>query len=98
MTTISAATSTRTSPRKVGIKDEDRTASSYKKARKQPAKRIKQEDGTVVVEAPPNWEEIYKTTQEIRKENLAPVDTMGCERIADPKVSEKVRACATDML
>ena len=83
-TTISTTTSTRTSPRK------GPAARRVKKARRQPAKRIVKDDGTVDMESPANWEEVYSTTQQMRKMHLAPVDTMGCERIADPKVSAKV--------
>jgi endonuclease-3 len=54
-----------------------------KKARRTPAKKIKREDGTVKIEPPANWEEIYALTREMRNENLAPVDTMGCESLAD---------------
>lgn len=39
--------------------------------------------GTVKIEPPPNWEEIYALTREMRNENVAPVDTMGCESLAD---------------
>ncbi|PVI05227.1 DNA repair protein-like protein Ntg1 [Periconia macrospinosa] len=54
-----------------------------RKARRTPAKRIKTADGTVKMEPPPNWEEIYALTREMRNENVAPVDTMGCESLAD---------------
>ncbi|KAJ9618649.1 alpha,alpha-trehalase nth1 [Taxawa tesnikishii (nom. ined.)] len=54
-----------------------------KKARRQPAKRIKGENGTVRIEPPPNWEEVYNTTAEMRRRVLAPVDTMGCETLAE---------------
>ncbi|KAI4952601.1 hypothetical protein J4E91_003073 [Alternaria rosae] len=53
-----------------------------KKARRAPAKKIKTSDGTVTMEPPANWEEIYTLTREMRNENLAPVDTMGCESLA----------------
>jgi endonuclease-3 len=35
------------------------------------------------MEPPANWEEIYALTREMRNENVAPVDTMGCESLAD---------------
>jgi endonuclease-3 len=54
-----------------------------KKARRAPAKKIKSEDGSVKIEPPANWEEMYALTREMRNENLAPVDTMGCESLAD---------------
>ncbi|KAF2422730.1 DNA glycosylase [Tothia fuscella] len=56
-----------------------------RKARRQPAKRVKTESGDVKIEAPPNWEEMYNLTKEMRKTITAPVDTMGCERLADIK-------------
>jgi endonuclease-3 len=52
-----------------------------KKAKRQPAKRIKGEHART--EPPPNWEQVYTITAEMRKKVLAPVDTMGCESLAD---------------
>jgi endonuclease-3 len=57
--------------------------SKPKKARRVPAKKVTTADGGVKVEPPPNWEEIYTLTREMRNENVAPVDTMGCESLAD---------------
>ncbi|KAH7092093.1 DNA repair protein-like protein Ntg1 [Paraphoma chrysanthemicola] len=57
--------------------------SKPKKARRAPAKKVKAEDGSVKIEPPSNWEEIYALTREMRNENVAPVDTMGCESLAD---------------
>ncbi|KAL1592739.1 alpha,alpha-trehalase nth1 [Paraconiothyrium brasiliense] len=57
--------------------------SKPKKARRVPAKKVSGKDGTVKIEPPPNWEEIYSLTREMRNENVAPVDTMGCESLAD---------------
>lgn len=54
-----------------------------KKARRAPAKKTTASDGTVKIEPPANWEEIYALTREMRNENAAPVDTMGCESLAD---------------
>lgn len=54
-----------------------------RKARRQPAKRIKGPNGDVKVEPPPNWETVYNITAEMRKRVLAPVDTMGCESAAE---------------
>ena len=37
---------------------------------------------------PPNWERVFTLTREMRACNApAPVDTMGCERLADPSAS-----------
>ncbi|KAF3038934.1 DNA N-glycosylase and apurinic/apyrimidinic (AP) lyase [Didymella keratinophila] len=60
-----------------------------KKARRVPAKKINGADGSVEIEPPPNWEEIYALTREMRNENLAPVDTMGCESLADKQRSPR---------
>lgn len=54
-----------------------------KKARRVPAKKIKAPDGSIKVEPPPNWKEMYSLTRQMRNENVAPVDTMGCESLAD---------------
>ncbi|KAH7385967.1 DNA repair protein-like protein Ntg1 [Pyrenochaeta sp. MPI-SDFR-AT-0127] len=63
--------------------------SKPKKARRTPAKRVKGEDGTVKIEPPSNWEEMYALTRQMRNENVAPVDTMGCESLADRTKSPK---------
>lgn len=63
---------------KQSIKKENGTP----KVKRQPAKKIKTEDD-VAVEPPPNWEEIWDITAEMRKRVLAPVDTMGCENLAE---------------
>ncbi|KAJ8107342.1 hypothetical protein OPT61_g8935 [Boeremia exigua] len=60
-----------------------------KKARRVPAKKINGANGTVKIEPPPNWEEIYALTREMRNENVAPVDTMGCESLADRQRSPR---------
>lgn len=54
-----------------------------RKARRQPAKRTKGPNGDVKIEPPANWEKIWSITHEMRKRNLAPVDTMGCESAAE---------------
>ncbi|KAF2214907.1 hypothetical protein CERZMDRAFT_66159 [Cercospora zeae-maydis SCOH1-5] len=54
-----------------------------RKARRQPSKKIKSEDGTVHIEPPANWEQLYDLTAQMRKRILAPVDTMGCESLAE---------------
>ncbi|KAL8869822.1 MAG: hypothetical protein Q9174_003979 [Haloplaca sp. 1 TL-2023] len=87
-TTAIAATSTvevstRTTPRKANIKTEDGTPARIKKGRKQPAKKVKNEAGEVDIHPPNNWEEIYCAVEEMRKRVLAPVDTMGCESLAE---------------
>ncbi|KAF2140679.1 uncharacterized protein K452DRAFT_288773 [Aplosporella prunicola CBS 121167] len=54
-----------------------------KKARRAPAKKTVAAGGAVAVEPPRSWEEMYNLTVEMRKKVVAPVDTMGCERLAD---------------
>ena len=60
-----------------------------KKARRTPAKKVNGADGMVKIEPPANWEEIYALTREMRNENVAPVDTMGCESLADKQRSPR---------
>ena len=72
--------STLTSPKK---------PSKPKKARRAPAKKITGPDGSVNVEPPANWEEVYTLTRQMRNENIAPVDTMGCESLADRERSPR---------
>ena len=81
----------RRTPRRVTVKDEE----VPKKARRQPAKRIKGSTGTIKVEPPLNWEEVYDTTAEMRKRVLAPVDTMGCESLAEDDRSPRDRRLQT---
>ena len=59
----------------------NRNTNLPKKTKRQPAKRIKGEHAHV--EPPPNWEQVYNITAEMRKKVLAPVDTMGCESLAE---------------
>lgn len=63
------------------------TTSAAKKARRAPAKKRIADDGSAKVEPPPNWEEMYSLTAEMRSRVVAPVDTMGCESLADRKDS-----------
>lgn len=97
VTTISTTTSTRTSPRKPGVKLEDGTIEKPGKARKakrQPAKRVVNAAGDEELQPPGDWEEIYEAVREMRKGKLAPVDTMGCETLAEahrtPRVSPTI--------
>lgn len=87
LTSISTRTTTRSSHRKAGTKAEDGTV---KKARRQPAQRLYNEAGEVEIHAPTNWEEIYDSVKDMRKRLLAPVDTMGCETLAEECVSPRV--------
>ena len=90
LTNVSLA-STRTSPRKASaLAEEQAPPGKAKKARRQPAKRIVNEAGKEEVQAPANWEKIYKVVTEMRKEKLAPVDTMGCETLAEDHLTPRV--------
>ncbi|KAL8799028.1 MAG: hypothetical protein Q9182_006207 [Xanthomendoza sp. 2 TL-2023] len=75
---------TRNSPRRAGVKTEDGSPAKIKRGRKQPAKKVIDNDsGEVTIHPPANWQEIYGLVQEMRKKILAPVDTMGCESLAE---------------
>ena len=82
----------RQSPRKAPNAD---TASQTRKLKRQPAKHIKDQDGTIKVEPPARWEEVYNITAEMRKRVLAPVDTMGCESLAEENRSPLDRRLQT---
>lgn len=66
-----------------------------KKARRTPAKKVKDEDGGFTIEPPTNWQEIYTLTRQMRNENVAPVDTMGCESLAEKDRSPRDRRLQT---
>ena len=89
VTSISTVTTTRSSPRKTGIKFEDSDTKKAKKARRQPAKSMVNPEGEVEIHPPANWEEIYDAVKEMRKLHLAPVDTMGCETLAEEHVTPR---------
>ena len=84
ITTTSVTTSTRTSPRKAN------PGSNVKKVKRQPAKQSVNEAGEVEIHPPANWREIYDAVQEMRKRVLAPVDTMGCETLAEEHLTPRV--------
>lgn len=86
----STSTSTRASPRKPEVKSEDGTVGTFKKAKRRPAKRVVNDAGEVEMEAPANWGEIYDAVREMRKDRLAPVDTMGCETLAEEHLTPRV--------
>lgn len=101
VTTSSAqrTTVTRRSPRKAPKLDLDRedasTEGTKRKPGRRPAKHIKGPNGAHSVEAPENWERIYAITAEMRKRVLAPVDTMGCETLAEDHRSPRDRRLQT---
>lgn len=79
----------RVSPRKVS------TQTKPKKARRQPAKQSVGVNGDIKMEPPPHWEEVYRLTKDMRSQILAPVDTMGCESLAEDKRSPRDRRFQT---
>ena len=83
--TTSLAPSIRTSPRKASA------GSNVRKARPQPAKRVVNDQGEVEFHAPVDWLEVYEAVKEMRKTVLAPVDTMGCETLAEDHLTPRVR-------
>ena len=85
----STTTSTRTSPRKAN------TRGRVKKAKRQPAIQSINEDGEVQIHAPVSWEKVYGSVKEMRKHTLAPVDTMGCESLAEEHLSPRVCSNST---
>ncbi|KAL8970943.1 MAG: hypothetical protein Q9197_003543 [Variospora fuerteventurae] len=78
-----AATVTRIPPRGPVLQSEDGSPTKIKRGRRQPAKKIITDIGEAAILPPANWEEIYTAVQEMRKQVLAPVDTMGCESLAE---------------
>ena len=100
VTSVSIGTaSARTSPREAGVKVEEdelkRSSSKTKRVKRQPARRKVNEAGEVEIHPPTNWEEIYDAVRVMRKRVLAPVDTMGCERLARDTMSERVSLCSS---
>lgn len=94
-TTSSLKLETRTSPRKAAIKTDKGSSSSakIKKGKQDPARKvIDQDSGDVTIHPPSHWAETYALVQEMRKKTLAPVDTMGCESLADETRSPRVRS------
>lgn len=87
LTAAAAETPTRRrpSPRKrIDAQDGNvTTTAAAKKARRAPAKKAVAADGSVKIEPPRNWEEMYSLTAAMRARVVAPVDTMGCESLAD---------------
>lgn len=64
------------------VKDDPDVKSTPAKARRMPARKTRDADGTVVVEPPSNWETMYNTVKKMREDNpTAPVDTMGCAEL-----------------
>lgn len=86
---------TRASPRKPNHHTDNEPVTISKKPRRQPAKKLLNEAGEVEIQPPTDWEKIYEAVKEMRKSILAPVDTMGCETLAEERVSPRVRLRST---
>lgn len=80
--------------RKANLKSKGQDKRGPRNARKQPARKVLKEDGQVEIHPPPHWEEIYDAVKEMRKKILAPVDTMGCETLAENHASPRVCFCS----
>ncbi|KAK4195959.1 hypothetical protein QBC40DRAFT_300712 [Triangularia verruculosa] len=77
---------------KSAIKEESKPTPRGR-ARK-PARRITSPSGAVTIQPPSDWEKIYDLVKEMRINGPAAnaaVDTMGCERLADPNSTVKDR-------
>ncbi|KAI9748869.1 MAG: hypothetical protein M4579_007088 [Chaenotheca gracillima] len=83
-----ASVKSRSTPRrKTGVaKDEDDGEDTRVSQR---AGKLKREQPEVEIHPPPRWRETYETMKEMRKSLIAPVDTMGCERLADSNALPK---------
>jgi len=78
----STITPARRSARKpVSTKSE--ASSPVKRAKRSPIKRTTSAPKTISTTPPANWEQIYSITAAMRSEWPAPVDTMGCESLAE---------------
>lgn len=62
-----------------------------KKVRR-PATKTVTEAGKVIIHPPLDWEAVYDAVKETRSRFLAPVDTMGCESLAEVHRSPRVRS------
>lgn len=88
-------TVTRTSPRPITQSPSSKTHIAIedgqtKRARRQPAQKVVNAAGEVEVQPPSNWENVYESVREMRKNVIAPVDTMGCETLAEKNISPRV--------
>lgn len=94
MTALSiTTTSSRQTQRKANLKSNVQDDKKPRTARSQPARKrnVVKEDGQVEIHPPRQWEETYDAVKEMRKKIPAPVDTMGCETLAEAHASPRVR-------
>jgi hypothetical protein len=55
-----------------------------------PAIAAKSKKERTIRKAPENWQSTFEKIREFRRNNVAVVDTMGCERLADGEEGDKV--------
>lgn len=84
-------TSSRPTHRKANSKTNVQDKKKPRSAKRQPARKVIKEDGQVEIHPPRQWEETYDAVKEMRKKIPAPVDTMGCETLAEAHASPRVR-------
>jgi endonuclease-3 len=95
-TTVKKEATSRRTPRKASkLEEQDESKPQVKRGKRQPAKRISGPNGDLKAEPPANWEKVYNITAEMRKRVLAPVDTMGCESLAEESRSPLDRRLQT---
>lgn len=84
-TSISSVSTTKRVKKEVTVKTEipaPKAKNASSKQRRQPAKKIKREDGSIEMQPPSNWETMYEIVKKMRAANpTAPVDTMGCAEL-----------------
>ncbi|KAK4171341.1 putative endonuclease III [Triangularia setosa] len=79
---------------KSAIKEEPKPTPTPRGRARKPARRVTSPSGTTTMTPPSDWEEIYNIVKEMRLHGPAAnaaVDTMGCERLADPSSTVKDR-------
>lgn len=96
VTSISSSLTERLTPEKREINYEGIGDGKPKKILRQSAKKLVNDNGKVEIHPPDNWEEIYSAVTDMRKRALAPVDTMGCETLAEEQASPRV--CSVNLL
>ncbi|KAI9835086.1 MAG: hypothetical protein M1819_002638 [Sarea resinae] len=86
---VSTTTPSMPASKQAHVRSDVNTSSRPKRKPRKLATK-KTEDGLVAIHAPPpHWEEVYDTVKAMRARIVAPVDTMGCERLADETASPR---------
>jgi endonuclease-3 len=76
-------------PASAKVESPDPETPKTARVRRKSSKPATKSTGSASVEPPSNWERVYELTREMRLRTPAPVDTMGCERLADRTDSPK---------